>query len=96
MNPLNFTMAFGGANPLAQIINIAMTDNSAIRYSVSAANAKGGNWLSISPSGVGCCFTPLANVVSVNAGSLAAEPIPRRSSSPNSPILVGRWSCRLH
>ncbi len=72
INPLNFTMAFGGANSLAQVLNIAMTDNSTIRYSASVVNAKGGNWLAISPSGNGCCFTPLANTVSVNAGTIAA------------------------
>jgi hypothetical protein len=72
INPLNFTMAFAGANPLAQVLNIAMTDNSTFRYSASVANAKGGNWLSVSPGGSGCCFTPLANTISVNAGSLAA------------------------
>jgi len=72
INPLNFTMAFGGANPLPQVINIAMTDNATIRYSASVANAKGGNWLAIAPSGSGCCFTPLADTVSVNAPSIAA------------------------
>jgi len=72
INPLDFTMAFGGANPLAQVLNIALTDNSTIRYSASVANAKGGNWLAISPSGGGCCFTPLANTISVNAGTIAA------------------------
>ena len=72
VNPLNFTMAFGGTNPLPQIINIAMNDNSTVRYSASVANAKGGKWLAISPSGNGCCFTPLANTVSVSAGSIAA------------------------
>jgi hypothetical protein len=72
INPLDFTMAFGGANPLAQVLNIALTDNSTIRYSASVANAKGGNWLAISPSGSGCCFTPLANTISVNAGTIAA------------------------
>jgi hypothetical protein len=71
-NPLDFTMAFAGANPLPQVLNIAMTDNSTVRYSASVATAKGGNWLSISPAGGGCCNTPLANTVSVNAGSLAA------------------------
>jgi hypothetical protein len=72
INPLNFTMAFGGANPLSQVINLATSDNSTIRYSASVANAKGGKWLAISPSGSGCCFTPLAETVSVNAGSIAA------------------------
>lgn len=72
INPLNFTMAFAGANPLAQVLNIAMTDSATVRYSASVATAKGGNWLSISPSGNACCFTPLANTVSINAGSIAA------------------------
>jgi hypothetical protein len=72
INPLNFTMAFGGANPLAQVLNIAMTDSSTVRYSASVATAKGGSWLSISLSGNACCYTPLANTVSVNAGSIAA------------------------
>ena len=72
INPLNFTMAFGGANPLAQVLNIAMTDNSTVHYSASVANAKGGNWLSISPSGNACCYTPRANTISVNAGSISA------------------------
>jgi len=72
VNPLNFTMSFGGANPLSQVVNVAMNDNSAIRYNVSAANAKGGNWLAISPAGNGCCFTPLAGVVSVIPGTIAA------------------------
>ena len=72
INPLNFTMAFGGANPLAQVLNIAMTDGATIRYSASVATAKGGSWLSISPSGNACCYTPLANTVSVIPGSIAA------------------------
>ena len=72
INPLDFTMAFGGSNPLAQILNIAMSDNSTVRYSVSVATAKGGNWLSISPAGSGCCNTPLAEVVSVNTSSIPA------------------------
>src|ERR1700724_2031935 len=72
INPLNFTMAFGGANPLAQVLNIAMTDGATVRYSASVATAKGGSWLSISPSGNACCYTPLANTVSVIPGSIAA------------------------
>src|SRR5260370_4377446 len=49
-----------------------MTNNATVRYSASVATAKGGSWLSISPSGGGCCNTPLAIAASVNAGSLAA------------------------
>ena len=72
IDPLNFTMMFAGANPLAQVLNVGMTDNATVRYSASVANAKGGNWLSITPAGAGCCNTPLANTISVNAGSIAA------------------------
>jgi hypothetical protein len=72
VNPLYFTMPFAGANPLPQIVNIALVDNSTMRYNASVVTAKGGNWLSIAPSGSGCCFTPLANSISVNAATLAA------------------------
>jgi Viral BACON domain len=72
INPLNFTMAFGGANPLAEVLNVAMTDSATVRYSASVATAKGGSWLSISPSGNACCYTPLANTLSVIPGSIAA------------------------
>ncbi len=72
INPLSFTMAFAGANPLAQVLNVAMVNNSTVRYSASVATARGGKWLSIAPSGNACCFTPLAHIVSVNGASLAA------------------------
>src|SRR6202790_2522341 len=65
-------MPFGGANPLSQVVNVAALDNSTFRFSASVATAKGGKWLSISPSGNACCFTPLANSVSVTGASLAA------------------------
>src|SRR5439155_21399807 len=67
-----FTMPFGGANPLPQTLTVATTDNSTIRFSVTAVTAKGGNWLSTSPTGNGCCFTPLPVAVSVNASTRAA------------------------
>ena len=35
------------------------------------ASGKGGNWLSISPSGGGCCNTPTNVTASANAGALA-------------------------
>ena len=73
LNPISFTMPFGGANALPQILNVAMNDNSTVRFSGSVATAKGGNWLSISPAGSGCCNSPLAVTASViNATSLAA------------------------
>jgi len=94
LNPLSFTVPFGGANPLPQVVNVAMIDNSTVRFSASVATAKGGTWLSISPSGGGCCNTPLAIAASVNAGSLAAG----TSRSPNRTFLSrtsrSRWPAR--
>jgi hypothetical protein len=72
LNPIDFTMPFGGNNPLPQVLNLAAIDNSTFRFSASVATAKGGNWLSISPSGNACCFTPLAITATVNASTLAA------------------------
>jgi hypothetical protein len=72
MNPISFTMPFGGSNPLPEVINISAVDESTFRFSASAVTAKGGAWLSVSPSGNACCYTPLALTVSVNASTLAA------------------------
>ena len=72
VNPLAFTMPFGGANPLPQTLTVATADNSTLRFSVTAVTGKGGNWLVTSPTGAGCCFTPLPVAVSVNASALAA------------------------
>src|SRR6266481_7102369 len=72
MNPISFTMPFGGANPLPQVLNISAVDESTFRFSASAVTAKGGAWLSVSPSGNACCYTPLALTVSVDASTLAA------------------------
>lgn len=70
VNPISFSMPFGGANPLPQVLAIASTD-STFNFSASASTATGGNWLSISPSGVDCCGTPRIVTVSVNASTLA-------------------------
>jgi hypothetical protein len=72
LNPLSFTMPFGGANPLSQVVNVAAIDNSTFRFSASVATGKGGSWLSVSPSGTACCYTPLAIAASVSASTLAA------------------------
>jgi len=58
-----------GVNPASQVISIAST-STAIRYTPIAASSKGGNWLSISPSGTACCYTPTNETVSVNASAL--------------------------
>src|ERR1700674_1730651 len=36
MNPISFTMPFGGTNPLPQVLNISAVDESTFRFSVSA------------------------------------------------------------
>jgi hypothetical protein len=70
INSLNFVMPVGGANPLPQVITAAAIDNSALRFSASTATAKGGNWLSLSTTGNGCCFTPFPLRVIISASSL--------------------------
>src|SRR5262249_21186545 len=58
-----------GTNPANQVISVAST-SSAIRFTPIAASSKGGNWLTVSPSNNGCCFTPTNVTVSVNSSSL--------------------------
>jgi len=72
VNPLSFTMPFGGNNPLSQVLVVETSDNSAMRFSPVAATAKGGNWLSVSPNTSGCCFAPYSLVVTITPGTLAA------------------------
>ncbi len=60
-----------GSNPANQVISIA-SSGAVIRFTPIAASGKGGNWLSITPSGTGCCNTPTNITVSANASSLAA------------------------
>ncbi len=72
VNALNFTMPYGGNDPLPQSLTIAST-GSAFTFDANAYNGAGGNWLSVSPAGGGCCSTPESLTVSVNpAVSLAA------------------------
>ena len=72
VNPIAFTMPFGGANPLPQVMMVESTDNSVIRFTPTASTATGGAWLSVSPANAGCCNTPYPVTVSVNASSLSA------------------------
>ena len=71
VNPISFTMPFGGPNPLPQILTIESTNNSAIGFT-PVATASGGNWLSVSPSNLDCCNTPHPVTVSINASTMAA------------------------
>src|ERR1700675_3973859 len=72
VNPISFSMPFGGKNPLTQILTLESTDNSAIRFTPTAYTANGGNWLSVSPSNLACCYTPYPITVAVNASTLPA------------------------
>lgn len=73
INPLNFTMTYGGGNPLPQVITAASTGTN-FTFIASVANSTGGNWLTISPSAYGYGIsTPEAITVSANpAVTLAA------------------------
>jgi hypothetical protein len=66
INPLDFTMPAGGANPLPQILT-AIDSTAAFEYSISSASGNGGTWLSVSPTGTVCCVTPDVVTVTVNA-----------------------------
>jgi hypothetical protein len=59
-----------GTNPAPQQITVAST-GTAFTFNAFAVNAKGGNWLQISPQGGRCCNTPTTTTVSVNSSSLA-------------------------
>jgi hypothetical protein len=73
LNPLNFVMPVGGANPLPQILTVASNDASiTLGFTPVASAATGGNWLSVSPNNLDCCNTPFPLTVSVNANTLAA------------------------
>jgi hypothetical protein len=66
INPLNFTMVEGGANPLPQVITAASTGTTNFYFTAVTANSTGGSWLSITPSYYGSGYpTPLAVQVSV-------------------------------
>ena len=73
INPLNFTMVAGGANPLPQVITVASTGTN-FTFIAAAVNSTGGTWLTISPSAYGYGIsTPEAVVVTATpAATLAA------------------------
>jgi hypothetical protein len=69
---LKFTKAFAGAEPLPQVLTIAYTNQTTVRFSVSTSTGSGGRWLSTSPIGTACCFTSLTVSIIVTAGNLPA------------------------
>jgi hypothetical protein len=70
---LDFTMPFGGANPLPQIVTSAST-GAAFNFYQKTSTSSGGNWLSAPACGnsVYPCATPSAVAVTVSASGLAA------------------------
>jgi Viral BACON domain len=71
LNAINFTMPQGGANPLPQILAVSSTGTS-FAFSSAVFTSSGGAWLTISNNGAGCCATPEAITVNVNASTLPA------------------------
>ena len=71
LDPINFVMPFGGANPLPQVLPVT-TNGSAFTFNAQAVGTSGGvNWLTVSPTGGECCNTPEAMILSVvNASTL--------------------------
>jgi hypothetical protein len=67
---LSFVKAFGGANPLPQVITITSTGNN-LAFDDSATTTSGGSWLSITSCG-SFCTTPEAITVTVNASTTLA------------------------
>src|SRR5262249_39814754 len=87
VNPLNFTMPAGGANPLSQILPVASTGTK-FNFTVAVSTGTGGSWLTVTPNGLDCCATPEALTVSVTAPSgLAAGPSTGEFILPQSPSL---------
>jgi hypothetical protein len=73
LNPLNFVMPFGGANPLPQLLTVGTNDVAdVVGFTPVASTGTGGNWLSVSPGNLDCCNTPYPLTVTVNASGLAA------------------------
>ena len=58
-----------GISPNPQVITVSST-STALNFDAAAVSAKGGTWLTISPSGILCCSTPKNITVSVNGTSL--------------------------
>jgi hypothetical protein len=71
VNPIDFTMPEGGANPLPQVLTMASNGSSFSIYLEAVSTGTGGNWLQISPSS-GVYGTPAAYDVSVSASTLSA------------------------
>ncbi len=47
VNPINFVMPAGGANPLPQIVTVTTINGAALNFFQSTSTATGGDWLSV-------------------------------------------------
>jgi uncharacterized repeat protein (TIGR01451 family) len=74
MAGLNFSMPFGGSNPLSQTATLSSTGTAIGGITATADSGNGGNWLSITPHGY-CCATGTAITFSVN-GAPSGVPVP--------------------
>jgi hypothetical protein len=79
LNPLSFTMVYGGGIPLPQVVTVASTGTS-FTFLGTTVSSTGGNWLTITPSAYGYGLsTPQAVTVTVNppptlaAGTYSAQ-----------------------
>ena len=72
VNPISFTMPFGGANPLPQTLSIAGA-GAAFNYTFTSSTATGGTWLTVSsPTGCGSCEAPSTVTAAVTASPTLA------------------------
>jgi len=72
VNPLSFTMFEGASSPLPQSLTMASTGTNYL-FSSAVYTGQGGNWLTLSNLGGGCCATPEGITVKViNASTLPA------------------------
>ena len=70
VNPLSFTMFEGTSGPLPQSLTMASTGTNYL-FSSAVYTGQGGNWLTLSNLGGGCCATPEGITVKViNASTL--------------------------
>lgn len=85
--PLFFTKACGGANPLPQTIPVIST-GSDFRFSTTPSTSSGGNWLSV--TGVGCSYGCGATPDGVAAVVSPAINLATRTSTDRSSLLAAR------
>ena len=66
VDPLEFTMTVGGANPLPQVVTVASTGTN-FAFFATTNSSTGGSWLTISPSSYGCCGISTPETITVSA-----------------------------